>query len=173
MDPLRKVEDILGYVECWPTYLIYGIFLVEPNRVMWRMFLLLWTATVFPSKNCRLFNACIGLQSFYVSCALRICIPYWIKILKLLKARYYSTTLKRWMCINGNALSQQEAACPEVGVTQFGTENPGCQQLRRATIEHIVLAQVVKQIGAIKFGIESHKWQRLESCSLEPDVHTL
>jgi hypothetical protein len=32
MDTLRKVEDILGDVECWSTYLIYDIFVVEPNR---------------------------------------------------------------------------------------------------------------------------------------------
>jgi hypothetical protein len=74
------------------------------------------------------------------------------------KARYYSTTLIRWMCINGKALSQQEGAWPEGGVSQFGTENTDCQQLIRTTIEHI------------RSGTSGKK---LVSCSLEPDVNTL
>ena len=45
--------------------------------------------------------------------------------------------MKRWIWINGNALSQQGAAWPEIGVTQFGTENTGCQRVIRSTIEHI------------------------------------
>ena len=32
MDPLKTVEDILGDVESWPTYIIY-MFLVEPNTI--------------------------------------------------------------------------------------------------------------------------------------------
>ena len=33
MDPLIAVEDILGGVESWPTYIIYNMFLVEPNTI--------------------------------------------------------------------------------------------------------------------------------------------
>jgi hypothetical protein len=33
MDPLRAVEDILGDVESWLTYLIYDIFAVEPYAI--------------------------------------------------------------------------------------------------------------------------------------------
>jgi len=33
MDPLRAVEDILGDVESWPTYIIYNMFLVESNTI--------------------------------------------------------------------------------------------------------------------------------------------
>ena len=31
MDPLKAVEDILGGVGSWPTYIIYNMFLVETN----------------------------------------------------------------------------------------------------------------------------------------------
>ena len=46
-------------------------------------------------------------------------------------------TLKRWMWINGKTLSKQVAVWPEVGVMQFGTENTGCQQIIKTTIEHV------------------------------------
>ena len=59
------------------------------------------------------------------------------------------------MRINGNALSQQEAAWPEIGIMQFGTENTGCQRIIRTTIEHI------------RSGTNTKK---LESCSSESDV---
>ena len=33
IDPLRAVEDILGDVESWHTYIIYNMFLVEANTI--------------------------------------------------------------------------------------------------------------------------------------------
>ena len=33
MDPLKVVEDILGNVESWPTYIIYNMFVVEPITI--------------------------------------------------------------------------------------------------------------------------------------------
>jgi hypothetical protein len=79
-------------------------------------------------KDVNCIIACKLLESIYVSCALRD----WYSIrdknpYTAHKARYYSTSLKRWIWINGNALSVQEAAWAEIGFTQFGTENTGCQ----------------------------------------------
>jgi len=53
------------------------------------------------------------------------------------KAEYYSMSLKRLIWINGEALNQHEAEWPEITVMQFGTENTGCQQITKTTIEHI------------------------------------
>ena len=33
MAPLSAVEDLLGKVECWPTYVIYNMFVEEPNPI--------------------------------------------------------------------------------------------------------------------------------------------
>jgi len=33
MDLLSSVEDISGDVETWPTYIIYNMFVVEPNTI--------------------------------------------------------------------------------------------------------------------------------------------
>jgi len=47
----------------------------------------------------------IGMESFYVSCALRDCYSIWDKNhYTAHKAPYYTMSLKRWIWINGNAL---------------------------------------------------------------------
>ena len=33
MDPLKTVEDILGDVESWPTYIVFNLFVVETNTI--------------------------------------------------------------------------------------------------------------------------------------------
>jgi len=33
MDHLKAVEDMLGDVETWPSYVIYNMFIVEPNTI--------------------------------------------------------------------------------------------------------------------------------------------
>jgi len=33
MDPLRAVEDIVGDVDSWPTYIICDLFVTEPNTI--------------------------------------------------------------------------------------------------------------------------------------------
>jgi len=139
MDPLKVVEDILGNVESWPTYIIYNMFVVEPNTISVKKvaaFMYGNAVTVINAINC--FNVCMGLDSYYVSCAMRdwYCIwdnnPY-----KPHKAEYYSMSSKRWLWINGEALDQHEAVWPEITVMQFGTESTGCQQIIKTTIEHI------------------------------------
>jgi len=138
MDLLREVEDILGDVESWPTYLIYDIFVVEPNRhSVKKVAAFFYGKGISIEKAVDYFIACIEIVLY--KCALRDWYSIWDKNpYTAHKEWYYSTTLKRWMWINGNALCQQEAAWPEVGVTQFGTENTGYEQLIRTRIEHIL-----------------------------------
>jgi len=52
-------------------------------------------------------------------------------------AQYYSMFFKRWQWINGESLDQLEAVWPENTVMQFGTENTGCLQMIKTTIEHV------------------------------------
>jgi len=95
-------------VESWPTYLIYDTFVVEPNTNSVKNFAGFMYGNGVPvEKAVDCFIACIVLCSYYVSCALRD----WYSIrdknpYTAHKARYYSTSLKRWMWIKGNALSQ-------------------------------------------------------------------
>jgi len=84
------------------------------------------------------FNACRGLDSYYVPCAMNDWYSIWDKYsYKGHKAEYYSMSLKRWIWLNGGALNQHEAVGPEITVMQFGTESTGCQQIIKTTIELI------------------------------------
>jgi hypothetical protein len=51
--------------------------------------------------------------------------------------KYYSVTLKRWMWLNGKALSQHEAVWPKVDFTRIGTEDTGCPLTIKTTISHV------------------------------------
>jgi len=130
MDPLRAVEDILGDLETWPTYIITNMFIVEPNTIsVKKVVAFLYGNGVPVERAIDCFNACMGLDSYYVSCAMRDWYFEWHK--NPYKAEYYSMSLKRWMWINGMALNQQAI------YMQFGTENTGCQQIIKTTFEHV------------------------------------
>ena len=78
MDPLRAVEDTLGDVESWPTYIIYNMFLVEPNTISVKKvaaFMYGNGVPVISAINC--FNACMGLDIYYVSCAMNNWYSIW------------------------------------------------------------------------------------------------
>ena len=52
-------------------------------------------------------------------------------------AKYYSTTWKRWMFLNGKAVAQHEAVWPKDEFTQFGTENTGCPVIISTHFAHV------------------------------------
>ena len=140
MNPLQEVEDIVGEpVENWPTYVIYNMFLVEPNTISVKKvaaFMYGNAVPVISAINC--FNACMGLDCYYVSRALKNWYSIWDNNpYKPHKAEYYSMSSKQWLWINGEALDQHEAVWPKITVMQFGIESTGCQQIIKLTIEHI------------------------------------
>jgi len=72
MDPLRAAEDVLGDVESWPTYVIYHMFVVEPNTISVNKVAAFIYCKVVPiEKAVDCCIACIGLDSYYLSCAVK------------------------------------------------------------------------------------------------------
>ena len=141
MDPLRAVEDILGDVESWPTYIIYNMFLVEPKTISEKKVAAIMYGNAVPVTSAiNSCNACMELDisSSYVSCAMKNWYSSWDKNpYKPHKAEYYSMSSKQWLWINGEALDQHEAVWPEIIVMQFGIESTRCQQIIKLTMEHI------------------------------------
>ena len=87
-------------------------------------------AMVFPSKKAiDCFIACIEMDSYYVSCAMRDRYSIWDNTAP--EALYNSMAWKRWIWINGKDLQS------EITVTQFDIVNTGCQQIVIKTIAHI------------------------------------
>jgi len=72
VDPLIAVEDNLGGVESWPTCIIYDIFVVNPNTISVQNVAAFMYGNVFPvEKAVDCFIECIGLDSYYVTCAMK------------------------------------------------------------------------------------------------------
>jgi len=71
MDPLRVVEDILGDVETWLTHIIC-MSVVVTNKISVNKVAAYMNGngvTVERAIDC--FKACMGLDSYYVSCAMK------------------------------------------------------------------------------------------------------
>ena len=94
MDPLCALEHILGDVESWRTSIIFDIFLLKPNSIS-----LLNVASfmygngflVDKAEDC--FVACIGIDCYYVICAVMDLFSIWYSNpYKAHFAKYYSTT---------------------------------------------------------------------------------
>jgi hypothetical protein len=88
------------------------------------------------------FVACVGIDSYYVSCAVKDLYTSWDNLpTKTHLARYFSMTFKRRMWLNGKFAAQNEAVWPKRSVMDaivaFGTENAGCPLLINTTIRHI------------------------------------
>jgi len=84
------------------------------------------------------FNGCVVFDNYYVSCVMKDWCFIWNKNpYKAHKAEYYSMSLKRRIWINGMALNQQEDVWPQATYMHIGTENTGCQQIIKTTIQHI------------------------------------
>ena len=113
MDPLRAVEDILGNVDTWPTYIICDLFVTEHNTISVKHFAAFMYGNGVPiEKAIECFITCIEMDSYYVSYSMRDWYSIWDNAAH--EARYYSMASKRWMWINGNDLQ------PEVTVKQYG-----------------------------------------------------
>jgi len=68
MDPLKAVEDFLGDMESWPTYVIYNIFVDESNPSSVKKIAAFMYGNVIPiGSTVKCCNACNGLKSCYVA----------------------------------------------------------------------------------------------------------
>jgi len=64
------------------------------------------------------FNACMALDDYYVSCAMKESNSIWNKNPHLTQTpEYYSMSLKRWIRIDGNAINQHDSVWPEISHT--------------------------------------------------------
>jgi len=78
MDPLRAVEDILGNVESWSTYIGYNMLVVAPNTInVKKVAAFMYGNGVPVERAIDCFNTCMGLDSYYVSCAMNNWYSIW------------------------------------------------------------------------------------------------
>jgi len=66
---LRAVENILDDLEPWPTYVIYNMLVVVPNEISVKKVAAFMYGNGVPVERAiDCFNACMVLDSYYVSC---------------------------------------------------------------------------------------------------------
>jgi hypothetical protein len=138
MDPLSVVEERVGAVESWPTYIILHMFVEEPNARTVRNvagFMYGNQVPVEHAVNC--FDACNGLNRSYVAEKIHEWYYVWRRdSYRSHMVEHYNTRLKCNVWINGWELNQEEKV-PGAVVSNFGVENSGCPQLIRCTIANV------------------------------------
>jgi len=144
MDPLSTVENILGSIETWPSAVIVDLFITKPCTMSVQNVAAFMYGNCIPvEKAVDCFIACVGIESYYVSCAVKDWYTTWDNIPhKTHFAKYYSMAYKRWMWLNGKFAAQNEAVYPDEddvmnSLDDFGIENAGCPLLINTTIRHI------------------------------------
>ena len=71
MDTLRAVEEMLGDVETWPLYVIYNMFILEPNKIsVNKIATFMYGNGVLVERAIACFNACTDLDNYVVSCGM-------------------------------------------------------------------------------------------------------
>jgi len=143
MDPLSAVENILGDVETWPSSIIIDLFITKPCILsVIHVAAFMYGNNIPVEKAVDCFVACVGINSYYVSCAVKDLYTKWENLpSKTRLAQYFSMTFKRSMWLNGTFAAQNEAVWPKRSVmdaiVNFGTQNAGCPLLINTTIRHI------------------------------------
>ena len=78
MDPLRAVEDIVGDVDSWPTYIICDLFVTNPNTISVKhVIAFMYSKGVPIEKAVDCFIAYVGMDSYYFSCAMKDWYSIW------------------------------------------------------------------------------------------------
>jgi len=143
MDPLSAVENNLGGVEIWPSSIIIDLFITKHCTIsVINVAAFMYGNNVPVEKAVDCFVACVGIDSYYVSCAVKDWYSTWDNLpYKTHFAQYFSMTFKRTMWLNGKYAAQHEAVWPKGDVMDaviaFGTENTGCSLIINTTIKHI------------------------------------
>jgi hypothetical protein len=136
MDPLSAIEEIIGDVDTWPTYIIHDLFITEPTVKSVKTVVAFMCGNGIPCElaiDC--FNACNGLKKSGVAAYINQYYAEWDSLpYRTYATNYCSVFFKRWQWMNGEPVHLLQAMSP---VRQFGIENTGCPLLIGTTINRV------------------------------------
>jgi hypothetical protein len=138
MDPLSLVEERVGAVETWPSYIIWHMFVDEPDASTVKNLAGFLYGNEVPLQDAvKCVNACNGVNGGYVSEKMH----GWYYVWQLNKeiphmSEYYNTLIKCNVWINDRELDQLEEV-PGSVVLDFGVEKAGCPQLIQCAIANV------------------------------------
>ena len=152
-----QVEQHLGQIDTWPTYVIRYVFIDVPKPSIVRKLTAFFYGKDIPvSIASQLYNVCndkYNLQVTEYICDLHShgqrC-RY-----KFHMSEYYNVRLYKFIWIIGTALNQLEKVKPEVTVIDFGIDCTGCSSLIRnklKVVKHVwnMTSQSMNDVPLIK-----------------------
>jgi len=125
VNPVKTVEDIVGGVEEWPTYILLHLIVDDPDgRVMQNVAAFLYGNDVSVEKAVDLYIACRGRQ---YAPRIREALWSWYKTWDGQPrgsqfAWYYNTKVKRVLWLNGRERCQVELVRPVVCIPEIGIQ---------------------------------------------------
>jgi hypothetical protein len=138
MDPLSLVEERVGAVETWLSYIILHMFMDEPNaRTVKSLAGFLYGNEVDLDTASKCVNAWNGVNRGYVSREMHAWYYTWqLESDSRHVAEYYNTLIRCNVWINGRENDQLEEV-PNSAVLDFGVEKAGCPKLIQCAVANV------------------------------------
>jgi len=140
MDVLSVVEQRLGAVTTWPTYMLKNVFVEDPTRQSVREVAGFMYGNGVPHRIAtRCFQLCNGGRLAEIECGMFEWFYVWNRSPhKVHMEEYWSVELKAWAWLNGSALDRgPERVVGSVEITEFGLEASGCAGLIQRAIDNV------------------------------------
>jgi hypothetical protein len=130
---LQQVEQHLGQIDTWPTYIIRYLFIDVPKPGIVRELAAFFYGNDIPvSVASQLYNACNDKYNLQVNEYICGLYSHWQRCrYKIHMSEYYNVRLHKFIWINGTALNQLEEVKPEVTVMDFGIGCTVCSSMIR------------------------------------------
>jgi hypothetical protein len=143
MDPLKAVEDKLGSIETWPSYIIEHIFVDKPNaRIMRNVAAFMYGNSIELEKAFECYYACNGKRNRTImEYALKNHYKMWDGPPYMShEMQYYNMKTKKVVWINGNQNCEMEVPemLPEMLRVRIGLEDTqSCERVVKLAINDI------------------------------------
>jgi len=143
MNLLQRVEQHLGKIDTWPTYILRYLSVNVPKASNVKNETVFFYGNDIPvSIASILYIACNDRYELRVTEYMYDLYFRWQRcICKIHMSEYYNVMLHKFIWINGKLLNQLEEFKPEVTVMEFGMDCTGCSSLIRSKLE--LVRQVV------------------------------
>jgi hypothetical protein len=138
MDLLKRVQDLVGSFEVWPTYILRNIFVDRPNDDIYKTVCAFLKGNGVDQKTAADFLFTVsseGTNPQRISDAMW----YWYSTLEQQPgAMYYNVREGGFMCVNGSEVVEPKVSVVEIGVECMEHTNPRAWSLLKLAIKELV-----------------------------------
>jgi hypothetical protein len=125
MSPLRRVKEMVGGVDSWPTYIVLDMFVVESNALVKKKVAGFMYGNEVPVETAA--DCCIACRGQQYSREIKEALYSWYDTFDThtrnrQNVDYWNMRSKRLLWLNGKELAQDETLKPKVTVMESGVE---------------------------------------------------